>query len=270
MIQVSAVLNDESVVNVPMQSMVFPGGEVHVSVETVRFAKEIVTTALLTDSQQVMQLLMVKDAINRLYPLLPKRLVMPYVPYARQDRVANPGEALGAKVFCQLVNQLDFSVVEVEDPHSDVVTALLDNVVVKDPLPSLTRLQQRLGAVALVAPDAGASKRVFKLAKGLGVPMLQAEKVRDTQTGQITGSRMQGELPNLPLLLVDDICDGGKTFTALAHEIRRDMQVKGYQQPLYLFVTHGIFSKGLDELCHYFDGVFARHSWISDPRCQLV
>jgi phosphoribosylpyrophosphate synthetase len=104
------------------------------------------------------------------------------------------------------------------------------------------------GPVALLAPDAGAHKRVAVLAKAMGCSMLCAEKTRDTVSGQLAATRIQGELPELPLLVVDDICDGGGTFLALADAVRVAQQHQQISQPLYLYVTHGIFSKGADAL----------------------
>jgi ribose-phosphate pyrophosphokinase len=42
-------------------------------------------------------------------------------------------------------------------------------------------------------------------------------------------------------LIVDDICDGGATFVALARKLREAGAIE-----VSLFVTHGIFSKGKD------------------------
>lgn len=44
-------------------------------------------------------------------------------------------------------------------------------------------------------------------------------------------------------LIVDDICDGGGTFIGLAEELKRKNAGK-----IYLAVSHGIFSKGIDKL----------------------
>jgi len=45
------------------------------------------------------------------------------------------------------------------------------------------------------------------------------------------------------VLIVDDICDGGMTFKLLA----RDLLAAGAKE-VHPYVTHGIFSKGLDTL----------------------
>ena len=88
-------------------TFVFPGGEVHIALpdfdsEHVRLAR---IHALLKTSDDVMRLLMLTDALRRRIGQAPIHLVMPYVPYARQDRVCNPGAAHGAKVFCDLINR---------------------------------------------------------------------------------------------------------------------------------------------------------------------
>ena len=162
------------------------------SVEVDAPAQALRLHAHLPDAQAVMSLLMLSDALRRAYPGRPLALHLPYVPYARQDRVANPGEALSAKVFCQLINAQGYSRVVIQDPHSDVVTALLDRVEVEDPLPALRRVLEQVGPAALVAPDAGARKRVLKLARELGCEAVLADKVRDTQSGRISGTQVTG------------------------------------------------------------------------------
>jgi ribose-phosphate pyrophosphokinase len=162
----------------------------------------------------------------------------------------------------------------IQDPHSDVTPALLDRVVIEDPLPALRRTLDRIRTrctnVALVAPDAGARKRVLKLASQLELPIVFADKIRDTRTGAIAGTEIQGELPDCALLVVDDICDGGRTFTELAQAIREKERRGGTRQPLYLYVTHGIFSKGLDALLDGYAAVFTRNNWTSDTRAIQV
>ncbi|WP_109483283.1 ribose-phosphate diphosphokinase [Paraburkholderia sp. C35] len=271
MIQITALSRAAGTQPVELKTLRFPGGEMHVTVASNVLADELQIAAHLPDSDAVMTLLMVTDALRRAYMGAPMALVMPYVPYARQDRVANIGEALSAKVFCDLINAQRYSRVTIQDPHSDVVAALLDRVVIDDPLPALRRALEKAGTrPALVAPDAGARKRVLKLAKQLELDVVFADKMRDTRTGAITGTQVQGDLPDTPLLVVDDICDGGRTFTELADALRERQIAQGIDRELYLYVTHGIFSKGLDPLLARFAAVFARNNWTRDPRCVLV
>lgn len=80
---------------------------------------------------EVMQLALLKDAISRYFVgLTPKfELVLPYLPYARQDRVMVDGESFSLKVFCNMINSMGFDSVEIHDCHSDVGVSLLNNVV---------------------------------------------------------------------------------------------------------------------------------------------
>lgn len=245
-----------------LQFLSFPGGERHVRLPASALDcsdRCWTLTAHLYSAEGVMDLLLLTDALRRAAPAGAElHLVMPYVPYARQDRVALPGEPLSAAVFCRLVNSLDFLSVTIADPHSDVVPALLERVRVQPAADAVRQLRgealAHLPGLALIAPDAGARKRVEQVGKALGLPVAYAGKTRDPATGRLSGAEVQGELPDLPLLIVDDICDGGGTFVALAQVLRERTR-----QPLYLYVTHGLFTKGLAPLQAHFDGIFAAH-----------
>ena len=80
-------------------------------------------------------------------------------------------------------------------------------------------------------------------------------KHRDVLTGQITGTSIIGEAEAKTGIIVDDICDGGRTFIELAKVIRKDYD------KLILCITHGIFSNGFDELFKYFDQIYTTDSW---------
>lgn len=243
----------------------FAGGESQVVLPDAFIAEagsvaSVRINAWLRTADAVMQLLLLTDAVRRVMPNVPLHLNMPYVPYARQDRVCNPGEALSAKVFCTLINAQAYASVVIADPHSDVVPALLDRVSVVDAsvmLAEVLRQPAFARGVTLLAPDAGARKRVQQLAKKLEVEHVAfADKVRDTKTGRISGTSVSSDLPNLPILVVDDICDGGRTFVELGKAL-----AEVSSQPRYLYVTHGIFSKGFEELNLYYQRIFTAYNW---------
>ena len=244
----------------------FPGGERHVRLpESVLGCADLcwTITAGVYSADGVMDLLLLTDALKRAVPAGAHiHLQLPYVPYARQDRVAVDGEPLSAAVFCQLINSAEFASVTVSDPHSDVVPALLKNVRV---IPAAHYVKQlRDGALAphgdfaVVAPDAGARKRVDGVAKAIGSQVVYASKRRDPLSGRLSDAAIEAALPDIPLLVVDDICDGGGTFIALAAALRERSQ-----KPLYLYVTHGLFTKGLAPLRMHFDGIFT--PFCADP-----
>lgn len=200
-------------------------------------------------------------------------LTVPYFLGARSDRKFEEGTSNYLKtVICPIINSQNFAEIEVLDPHSDVLEACLNNfkkvnnfALVKYALTNIDNKDGAQNRIVLVSPDAGAYKKVFDVAKEFDIDkIITATKVRDVKTGKI----LRTELPNLHVadidhelkyVIVDDICDGGRTFIELAKVIKE----RRPNAEVYLIVTHGIFSNGLLELSKYLTGIFCTNS-ISD------
>ena len=244
---------------VPLRCLRFAGGEVQVRIEAPPGqADEVTIRADLVDSDSFMGLLILTDAVRRHYKDPVIDLVCPYLPYARQDRVAFPGEALSAAVCCRLLNAQGYRSIEVWDAHSDVSLALLDRVHHR-PASDFAGLIVTADDV-VVAPDLGAVKRATGCARLSGSLIVHAEKTRSTDTGAITGTTVHsGPIGTRDFLIVDDICDGGRTFIELAKVLRplTQGQVK-------LYVTHGIFSAGFDALQAEIDRIFVANPFPVD------
>ena len=252
--------------NTPIKTFNFPAGESHVCLSTNNLSENTVIKAFLHGANQIMELLLTVDAIRRLQPQTKIELTIPYFPYARQDRVCNQGEALSVKVMTDLINNLKCDRVTIVDPHSDVTPALLNNcqVVTQADILSKSELVTRIKEEnwALIAPDAGAEKKIHDVAKSIAEKnfspdVFWAGKVRDTQTGKISETTFYGDVEGRKVLIIDDICDGGRTFIELA----KLLQDKGAKE-IYLYVTHGIFSKGLDILKPYFQKIYCYNSML--------
>jgi ribose-phosphate pyrophosphokinase len=161
---------------------------------------------------------------------------------------------------------LDFTRVVVLDPHSDVLEACLNNfekadnhLIVKYALEDLGVINS-VDEVCLVSPDAGAYKKIFDVARKFNIEkIITATKVRDMKTGNI----LHTEIPvldqhnDLKYIIIDDICDGGRTFVELAKAIKAGRPTA----KIYLIVTHGIFSAGYDQLSEYVDRVYTTNSY---------
>lgn len=241
----------------------FSGGEVQVRVEGRNVAKKDVwISSNIASSDDLMEVLLYTDALRRM-GTKSISLQCPYLPYARQDRVCYEGEALSIKVLCDIINAQNYKKVEVWDVHSDVALALLNNVDHEDVcsliswIPPLSEEK-----ITLVAPDAGALKKVQKVSQLYKIPAITASKIRNPENGEITGTKVDTTYRgHKNFLIVDDICDGGKTFTELAKELR------SYQSPdskIYLYVTHGIFSKGFDPFFGVIDEIYVSNSFKDD------
>jgi ribose-phosphate pyrophosphokinase len=145
---------------------------------------------------------------------------------------------------------LNFESVTLWDVHSDVALALLNNVTNVEPEYFLGSILSggKKDKYVLVSPDAGAMKKVAKIAKIFNCPMITASKIRNPQNGEITGTEIHipNEFIGRKFLIVDDLIDGGRTFIELAKAIRTANN--GEATSIDLYVTHGIFSKGIDVL----------------------
>lgn len=236
----------------------FSGGEMHVRLTNVTSMPPDCISAFVRCSDDLMVLLLLTDAIRRA-GAEEIDLLLPYLPYARQDRVCAPGEALSLRVMCDLINAQKYRAVNVWDAHSDVALALLDRVTNIGPARFLKRSYDLPHTnTVLVAPDAGAIKKVAEVGKSLRMPYVRADKTRDASTGEITGTVVYGEhIGDKDFLIVDDICDGGRTFIELAKQLRPLTRGK-----VKLYVTHGIFSKGTDVFDGLIDHVYVANSFV--------
>lgn len=206
-------------------------------------------------------------AIRNITPNKEITLVAPYFLGARSDRKFQDGGVNYLKqVICPIINSLNFSKVTTLDPHSDVLEACLNNF---EKVNNFTLVDEALSylisddeedQIVLVSPDAGAYKKVFDVAKFMKIEkIITATKVRDLKTGEI----IRTEIPvldqhnKLKYVIVDDICDGGRTFVELAKAIKAGRPTA----EVYLIVTHGIFSAGFEHLRNVIDGIFTTNSY---------
>ena len=182
---------------------------------------------------------------------------IPYFPYARQDRVMTSGESFALQVAADVIKSCNPEDVEVLDPHSDVLAGLFPPGMLKIRYQWDIVYGMMLGQVPpnsyLVSPDAGALKKIYKLANYTKFPVIESSKIRDVSTGEIVVTKIvNNPVPKdqpVNLIVVDDIIDGGRTFIELAKVLRSEFVV----EKLYLFATHGIFSKGKACLEEYYD-----------------
>lgn len=258
-----------------VNTMTFNGGEENVRIElgdatgrtdcphTVRIETQ------LTTSSKVMQLALAVDAVRNLFgSKVCIELKALYFPYARQDRVCNKGEALSVKVLANMINAMDFTEVTIADAHSDVTPALINNVTNMSQVDIIEQsgLAYPLQGdkLTLVAPDAGATKKTHNLAKATGCQnVVQGEKLRDMATGKIIRTELNGDVEGKDLCIVDDVCDGGRTFLELA-KVAKDRGA----QSISLYVTHGIFSQGMAVFAGLIDTIYTTNSF--HTRDELV
>lgn len=256
--------------NNKVETFIFSGGECQVKIP---YFDALATTniiAHLYSSDDIMCLLLAVDAVRRVNPQAILELTIPYFPYARQDRVCNEGEALSVRVMANLINSLNCEKVTVVDPHSDVTPALLNRVVTVSMADIITKSEIvdliKDKGLNLLSPDAGAEKKVRNVANalstlGITTEVLSATKSRDTKTGNITATQIHGDVHGKSFIILDDICDGGRTFIELAKVLKNQDAAD-----IYLYTTHGIFSQGLEVLVPHFKHVYCQHTMLAQNK----
>lgn len=248
---------------VEYETFVFSGGEVHIKITGKPRTDRIRIVCRINNSEDLMRLILCVDALRRMNIHYIETFI-PYIPYARQDRVMVEGEALSLKVFAGILNSLKLDKVECYDVHSDVSLALIDNAFHHSNFEEVAKfILQNISSenILIVAPDAGACKKVYKMCQHLAYEgdIIISNKIRNVNNGTIISTEVNGNVNGRNCLIVDDVIDGGRTFVELARALKEKGAAK-----LYLFASHGIFSKGYDELLQHFDMIGTTDSIRSD------
>lgn len=236
-----------------------------------------IRAAAMRDMNDFMLLAQLVDAVRHITDVLVSHLELPWLPWARQDRHMVAGDSFALKVFARQLNTLGFDKVKVLDPHSDAAGAAIDNFVTIPQevcllhSPTLARQFQQQ-ALMLVAPDAGALKKIDAVARATGASEYAVlTKKRDVASGNLTGfALVSGDVKGRDVLIVDDLCDAGGTFIGSA-QVLRDAGARSVS----LYVTHGIFSKGVENLLsNGIDAIYTTTSFTSPalahPNLELI
>lgn len=208
--------------------------------------------AFIENMDDLMVVAQIKDIVQR-KSKSPKEFVL-YINspvYSRYDRVMleNKVDAFGAKVFADFVNSLEFNSVILFDCHSNVMKDLIKRSYNVEQQLLVRTCVRDSDEYLLIAPDKGA------LLKNPTADIVLS-KARDVNTGKIIGVHLDKvpveSINGKHCLLVDDICEGGRTFAEVAHAIYAD-----HTPNLNLYVTHGIFSNNaIEKLLVDYDNIF--------------
>jgi len=224
---------------IPFETLLFNGGESHIKIRGDVLNQDVMIECLAMNPYAPIMILLAKDALERAGSKSIE-LCIPYFPYGRQDRVCNDGEPLSVRVMAEVINWASFNRVWTLDDHSDVTGALIDDW---HPIDRERLLNEYLGQhehCILIAPDAGALKKTYEIGKKFNMPVVECSKLRDVSNGEILSVSVNGDVNRLECVIIDDICDGGRSFTELGEALK----ACGAEE-LHLYVSHGIFSMGM-------------------------
>lgn len=238
-------------------------------------------------SEAIMKLFILADAVKRANEFVHLRLVAPYLPFGRQDRVCKPGESFSLEMFIKLV-ATTFDMLVTFDAHNQYVTEhLCERYNLKYQgkgveeatayihelyLNEVGEVQYERSAHRLVLPktrpfdeletlyvfpDYGAQ---IKYLRDSRIPKVFATKRRNyDKDGKMMSLahcfedkesvEILSKNTNAEVIVLDDICDGGATFSSLAQALREC----GIRNKPTLCISHGIFSKGVEGIKQLLD-----------------
>lgn len=248
------------------KDFIFPGGEVHIrlDVEDIEVKSEdiYIISSRCQNSNDFIKILLVVNALDNL-GINNIELFIPYFPYARQDRIVNSGECFSLQFVCELLDNMCIRKIITYDIHSNKWEKLFHDTEIRT-ISNLNEVDLFLcdinkADLVFVSPDVGAKEKIRKAARAFpnwSGAVVDAEKKRNKETGRIVGIELCGDVLNKNCIIVDDICDGGATFI----ELGKVLKEKGAKE-LYLFVSHGIFSKGFGVLYDYYNLIGTTNSF---------
>ncbi len=186
-------------------------------------------------------------------------LVLPYLPYSRQDKRFREGEPLTLRLFLETIGSRSVDRIISFDVHNPVAFTRYSPVqaVSVSLLPSLVEnivgSMGDNGKLVLVAPDKGRAPLVDSLASLFEVDYLVVEKRRDRVTGEVSFNfeTVGGEISSYDVaVIVDDEISTGGTVAGVSSFLKTRGVKRVYAVATHLFLVGGaeerLSSSGVD------------------------
>ena len=195
-----------------------PDSEIHIMLDEVVRDQDIflIQPCSAPVNDNLMELMLYLDALRRA-SAHSVSVVIPYFPYARQERMARGREAISARVVANMLEGQGARRVVFVDIHARAIQGFFNIPV--DPLSALPLLadyfrKPEYENAAIVSPDVGRTSLAGKYAELLNLPLVVMHKRRtsfsDTETTHIVGD-IEGRRP----IVIDDIMAGGSVLKQL-------------------------------------------------------
>ena len=167
-------------------------------------------------------------------------VVLPYMPYSRQDKIHDPREGISARLFAKMIASAGADHVITMHLHADQIQGFFDCPVDNlNPRKYLVEYfkNKKIKDAVIVSPDAGGAKDAKKFADALGVSLAILHKQRpEHNKSEVT--HIVGDVKGKTPIIVDDMVDtGGSVIGAVKALIDN-----GANKDVYLCATHAILS----------------------------
>ncbi len=212
----------------PTEIYEFASGEVFVRYEeSVRGSDAFVIQSMTTPiNTWVVETLIMIDALKRGSA---KRItvVMPFYPYARQDKKHRGREPISARLMADLFRAAGANRILTVDLHTAQIQGFFDGPVdhlfAMDILASYVESRYARRSMAVVAPDSGRVRVAERWTDRLGgCPLAFIHKTRDPFTpNEVVANRVVGDVEGRVCLVVDDLIDTGGTICSASEVLHQ-------------------------------------------------
>lgn len=193
----------------------FPDSEIYVTIDEVVRDLDVFLVQPCSEpvNDNLVELLLLMDAFRRA-SVHSVTAVIPYYPYARQDRMSRGREPISARMVANLLENQGASRVIFVDIHNTAIQGFFNIPV--DPASALPILadyfrKPEFDNAAIVSPDVGRASLAGKYSEYLNLPLVVMHKRRmsmsDTKTTHIVGD-IAGRRP----IIIDDLIAGGSVL----------------------------------------------------------
>lgn len=215
-----------------------PDSEIHVMLDEVVRDQDIFLIQPCSQpvNDNLMELLLYIDALRRA-SAHSVSVVIPYFPYARQERMARGREAISARAVANMIEMGGADRVMFVDIHAPAIQGFFNIPV--DPLSGVNLLvdyfrQPMFANAAIVSPDVGRASLANKYADLLDLPLVVMHKRRagfsETSTSHVVGD-IKGRRP----IIIDDVMAGGSVLKQVDA-----LYEAGAESGAYFAITHPV------------------------------
>ncbi|MBW6465197.1 MAG: ribose-phosphate diphosphokinase [Brevefilum sp.] len=244
------------ILHVPMgksTTTIFPDSETHVTIDEVVREQDIfiVQPCSAPVNQHLMELLLYVDAFRRASAHSVSVLI-PYFPYARQDRMAKGREAISARVVANLLENTGADRVIYVDIHNPAIQGFFNIPV--DPLTAIPVLASyfkhaRFNNSVIVSPDVGRAGVAGKYAELTNLPLVVMHKRRTSPTETHT-THVVGDINGKRPIVIDDLMASGSVLKQIDA-----LYAAGAIGKAYFSVTHPVLLPSAIEILNADDRI---------------
>ncbi len=215
-----------------------PDSEIHVMLDKVVRGHDIFFIQSMTRpiNEAIMELLLYIDAFRRA-SANKINVMLPYYPYARQERMSKGRESISARVIADLIEKMGATRISFIDIHNPAIQGFFTIPV--DPISAVPTLcnhlkQFDLSDSVIVSPDVGRASLAGKYAERLNLPLTIMHKRRES-INEVKTTHVIGDISNRRPIVIDDMIASGSIVSQI-----ENLYKLGATEKTWMVITHPI------------------------------